>query len=405
MSYQFKNFRATKPVARLIDSNAGTYEAFFIVYDMSGKKIPCRFSKGINNLPRNERIHQARAKAYVLWEALQKGWNPLKEKYPNWLKDETAAPLSFSQALQVAMDLKRPALSKYSVYDYEGCVRFMNEAARDNGHHDTDIQKIERRDIRMIIATAKELNEWSSNARNKYLTILKALLSVLVDEDRLKYNPAHGIKNEVSTPGNGYKRLTDEQKEKIAIHLLDKAPDYFEYLMFIYQSGIRRKELLMIKLSDINLQRRQITIRPEVAKTNRERTVPITDDLFEILIRRQVFQLPQSYFLFSSDKFMPGEKPYHPNTPTLWWRKLVQDPVDNGGLGIDCKMYSLKHKGADDKIEAGMDLDVLRTLYGHRSKQMTEIYARAVRDRYEQQIIVQSPVFAKVVQLNKKMGG
>lgn len=402
MAYQFKNFKATKPVARLIDPVKGNYEAFFIVYDNTGKKIPFRFSKGINNLPRNERIHQARAKSYVLWEAMQKGWNPIKEKYPNWLKEETAVPLLFSQALQLALELKKPALSKYSVYDYEGCVRFITEAARETGHLATDIQKIERRDLRSIIATAKELNGWSSNARNKYLTILKALLSVLVDEDRLKYNPAHGIKNEVFTPGEGYKRLTDEQKEAIAARLLEKNPDYFEYLMFIYQSGIRRKELLMVQIRDINLQRREITIRPEVAKTNRERKVPITDDLYEILLRRQVFQLPGQWYLFSSDKFFPGEKPYHPNTPTLWWKKLVQDPVESGGLGIDCKMYSLKHKGADDKIEAGMDLDVLRTLYGHRSKQMTEIYAKAVRDRYANQIIIQSPVFAKVIQLKRE---
>jgi len=402
MAYQFKNFTATKPVPRLIDSNKGTYEAFFIVYDAAGNKTPFRFSKGINNLPPNERIHQARAKAYVLWEALQKGWNPLKEKYPNFIKEVTAAPLLFSQALDMAFEIKKASLSKYSVYDYEGCVRFIKEAARETGHLTTDIQKIERRDIRSIIATAKEENEWSPNARNKYLTILKALLSVLVDEDRLKYNPAHGIKNEVSTPGEGYKRLTDEQKETIATRLLEREMDYFEYLMFIYQSGIRRKELLMVQIRDINLQRREITIRPEVAKTNRERKVPITDDLYEILLRRQVFQLHGSWYLFSNEKFAPGEKPYHPNTPTLWWKKLVQDPVEKGGLGIDCKMYSLKHKGADDKIEAGMDLDVLRTLYGHRSKQMTEIYARAVRDRYAQQIIVQSPVFAKVVQMKRE---
>jgi site-specific recombinase XerD len=88
---------------------------------------------------------------------------------------------------------------------------------------------------------------------------------------------------------------------------------------------------------------------------------------------------------------------YHPNTPTHWWKQMVID-----GLGIDCKMYSLKHKGADDKIEAGIELDALRNLYGHKSKQMTEIYARAVKGKYKQNIIDQAPVFAKVVKMNRK---
>lgn len=56
-------------------------------------------------------------------------------------------------------------------------------------------------------------------------------------------------------------------------------------------------------------------------------------------------------------------------------------------------MYSLKHKGADDKILAGIDLDALRELYGHRSKYMTEKYARAVKDLYRKQIIDNSPDF------------
>lgn len=73
-------------------------------------------------------------------------------------------------------------------------------------------------------------------------------------------------------------------------------------------------------------------------------------------------------------------------SPTNWWRKLVIE-----GLGIDCKMYSLKHKGADDKIKAGIDLDALRHLYGHGSKQMTEYYARGLREAYKQQIIRLAP--------------
>lgn len=387
MAYQFKGFRATKPVARLVSASACTYEAFFVLYDLSGKKRNMRYKAGINSLPARERKAQATETAAVLWEALQSGWNPLQNKYPLF----TEAPevrMDLTAMLDYAVGKKRLILSRYSMYDYEGCVRFIKSAAAATGHlHATEI---ERRDVRVIMDKAKHLNGWSNKARNKYLSILKSLFSVLVDDELLKFSPAAGIKNEPEEAYIGYRRATDAEQQRIAEHLAAVAPAFLQYLQFIYQDGIRRKETLLLQVRDINLVRQEIRIRPEVAKTNRERICPITPDLMEILVTRQIFNLPADWFIFSNNDFLPGPVAYHPNTPTNWWRKLVIE-----GLGIDCKMYSLKHKGADDKIKAGIDLDALRHLYGHGSKQMTEYYARGLREAYKQQIIGKAPGMVK----------
>lgn len=405
MAFQFKKFKATKPVPRLVDPSKGTYEAFFIVYDLTGKKHVFRYSKGVNSRPKSDRVYQAKAMADVLWEALSKGWNPLEEKYPRFEEEVTAHQLmTFPEALKYAADVKRRELSKYSMYDYDGCARFISAAARKTGHDASVITAIKKGDIRELIGQAKEDNGWSNKARNKYLTILRSLLGVLAEEDIIEFNPAGRIKMEREEETIGYRRLTNDEKERVATHLLEHAPDFFEYLMFIYDDGVRRTETLQIRVSDVNLGREEVRIRADVAKTNRERIIPITSTIKDILLGRQVWALPGEYFLFSSNNFRPGPTPYHPNTPTNWWRKLVQAPAASGGLGIDCKMYSLKHKGADDKIEAGIELDVLKTLYGHRSSQMTEIYARAVREKYKQKLINNTPSFAKVISLGRKSG-
>ena len=399
MAYQFNSFRASKPVVRLIDPVNMVYEVFFVLYDETGKKHFMRYKAGINSLPKSERKTQAHAMAVVLWEALQDNWHPLREKYPNFNKPRPVIQnMLLPDALEYALKQKKNTLSKFSFPDYRGCVRFMNAAAKNSGHYYVAVQEMSRADIRAIVLQAREQHNWSNKARNKYLTIFKALLSVLVDEDILKFNPAAGMKNDPEEQTLGYKRLTDDQKELIAEHLLLKAPDFFEYLMFIYDDGIRRKETLLLQVRDINLQAQEITIRPEVAKTNRARIVPITDTLMQILISRQIWELPADYYIFSRNKFKPGPEPYHPNVPTGWWYKLVQEE-----LKIDCKMYSLKHKGADDKILANVELDALRNLYGHRSQQMTEGYARAVKGKYKQQIIDRAPAFAKVVEMRKKV--
>lgn len=381
MAYQFKGFRATKPVARLVSASDCTYEAFFVMYDRTGKKRNMRYKAGINSLPPRERKAQAVETAAVLWEALQGGWDPQENKYPLFT-DQPVERMTFAAMLDYAVAKKRLTLSKYSMYDYDGCVRFIKVAAPDYLHE----TEIERRDIRAIMDAAKRKFSWTSKARNKYLSILKSLLSVLVDDEILKFSPAAGIKNEPEEAYIGYRRATDEEQRRIVEHFAAVSPAFLDYLLFIYQDGIRRKEALLLQVRDVNLQRLELRIRPEVAKTNRERICPITPEMFEVV--RKSAGLPENWYLFSSDSFRPGPRPYHPNTPTAWWRRGVIE-----GLGIDCKMYSLKHKGADDKIKAGIDLDALRHLYGHGSKQMTEYYARGLREAYKQQIIGKAPGF------------
>lgn len=398
MAHQFKGFRATKPAARLLDKNSGKWHVIFFIYTTDNKKIPYRFSKDINQERLSDRKIHAEACADEFWNALCNGWNPLLEKYPSFDKElQARKEFTITSGLDHALKLKILTLSKWSAPDYRGCVRFMKKSLIECGCEHASIGSIERKDIRMIMATAKEQNNWTPHARNKYLTILKSLLTVLVDEEIIKYNPAHGIKNEPQETGSGFKRATDSDKKKIEQHLSLNHIDYFEYLMFIYMDGIRRKELLMIKVGDINLQKREITIRPDVAKTNTARVVPIGDELGQILMRREVYSLPKDWYVFSSDKFKPGPGMYHPNTPTDWWRELVIE-----GLGIDVKMYGLKHTGADDRIKEGTPLDALRTMYGHKSLQMTERYAKQIQERYKEQLIDQSPSFSgKVVEMKK----
>lgn len=398
MAFQFNGFRATKPRARLLDPVKVIYEVFFIAYDAAGKKHVFQNRSDINKHTASERKNAAQGAANAFWEGLNRGWNPLSIDYPAFSAEVIQAH-TFSTALDFALAKKKKLLSEFSYYDYAGCARFMKTAAKECGLLDATLSQIRRRDIRMLVATAKEQRDWSSKSRNKYLTLLKALLSVMVDEDIIENNPASRIKNEKEEATLGFKRLSPAEKQVVYNHLVTASPDYFEYLMFIYHAGIRRKEVLYLKVKDVDITRSTLTIRPEVAKTNKERIVPLAADLMTILMHRELWRLPKEWYIFSSNRFLPGPEKFHPNTPTRWWQNIVQK-----GLEIDCKMYALKHTGADDKIRAGVPLEALKKLYGHRSSQMTEIYARAIQEQYDQQIVQGSKPFAKVVEMKRKEG-
>lgn len=77
--------------------------------------------------------------------------------------------------------------------------------------------------------------------------------------------------------------------------------------------------------------------------------------------------------------FKPNRYHIKADTPNKQWKKLIKD-----GLGIDKSLYSAKHKGADDKLEAGMDLKTICDVFGHSDTKMTERYARKAKlDRFE----------------------
>jgi hypothetical protein len=56
-------------------------------------------------------------------------------------------------------------------------------------------------------------------------------------------------------------------------------------------------------------------------------------------------------------------------------------------------MYSYKHKGGEDKLRAGVDLDSIRNQYGHTDKKMTKVYVKTITGVYKEDIIKNSTEF------------
>lgn len=398
MQHVFNGFKATKPVARIADPKKQLYEVYFLVYIGKDKRA-FRYKAGINNSKaKGQRRAQAEAAADVLWDELTKGWNPLKERYPAIEKEiRRQKTMNFNEAIDWCLAEKKKTIKIGTYYGYKHTAKVIKAAAINSGYSERKITDVERKDIRMILEQAREDENWSSKTRNTNLGLFKALLDPLIDKDIIQIKPTTGIKNEKQPERVKYKRISEDERALIAGHLSQVAPDYLDFIYHIYDTGIRPKELLAVKISDISLVKREISVRAEVSKTNRERFIPITDDMLEILVRRDVNRLNINWFLFSNNKFKPGPDPFWPTAGARWWRKYVQRD-----LGIDAKLYGLKHTGADAKLLAGIDTRTLKSLYGHSSEQMTERYLEELKEIHKHKIIANAPSFsAKVVKMKK----
>lgn len=214
-------------------------------------------------------------------------------------------------------------------------------------------------------------------------------------------NPAHKIKNLSVVESRANTPATSDEHEKIKNCLSENYPNFFNFIKTIYYTGARPKELLSVKLEMINLRHREIILPAEITKVGKtDRIIVIDDGLLEVLQEMEIDKYPKDFYLFGSFRisgrgnvgkhldFIPGPTPLKRDTATKRWKKIVKD-----GLAIDVNMYSYKHKGGNDKLRAGVDLDSIRNQYGHSNKKMTKVYVKEITGYYKDDIIRNSTEF------------
>jgi integrase len=248
------------------------------------------------------------------------------------------------------------------------------------------------------------------------------MFSVLLDYRILNYNPLLDYKDKEVPESDLYQDYTESEKERIARHLLNIHPQLYVILSVVYHTGIRPKEVLALKVDNIDLEAHIITIAPEEgienSKTNNVRKVPINPHLNKLLEEIKLQNFPGSYFVFGSPfkggrshpvsengkkvygsmvkgYFRPSTVQVKRDTLTKLWKKLIIDEPPTG-LGIKKYLYAAKHTGTDDKTDAGLDLKDIQHLYGHQSEAMTERYKKRKRQmEAKKEILEKSPEFAK----------
>lgn len=136
-------------------------------------------------------------------------------------------------------------------------------------------------------------------------------------------------------------------------------------LEMLYQTGMRRAEIVNLKLSDVDLNGKKLKV---TGKRNKQRIIPISDSLSYILcdfldIRKREFD---GEWLFLTNK---GNKLYN---------KFVNIVVDRHLKHVSTQKkkspHVLRHTFATHLLNKGADLNVIKELLGHSNLSATQIY-------------------------------
>lgn len=161
------------------------------------------------------------------------------------------------------------------------------------------------------------------------------------------------------------KRLP-EILSKIEIQEILQAADNLKHrtmLSVLYACGMRRSELLNLKIRDIDGQRNLIRIFQ--GKGNKDRYVPLTEKLKMLLREYYVAFQPKDYLF---------EGQYGGRYSGRSLEMVLTRCVSRTRIKKRVTLHTLRHSYATHQLEGGIDIRYIQELLGHKSPNTTMIY-------------------------------
>jgi integrase/recombinase XerD len=153
--------------------------------------------------------------------------------------------------------------------------------------------------------------------------------------------------------------------------LIDAAltPYHHTLLMMLYATGVRRAELVRLKVSDVDSKR--MVIHVQGGKGRKDRDVLLSPKLLEELRQhwRRLRRKP-SVWLFPGNRHHSGDRPI--DTKTVW--NACKEAAKRAGIQKDLHPHTLRHCFATHLLEAGADLRTIQILLGHGDLKETTVY-------------------------------
>ena len=152
--------------------------------------------------------------------------------------------------------------------------------------------------------------------------------------------------------------------------LIEAAPNlqYRTLLMLLYGTGLRRAEASLLKVSDIDSERRVIHVRQ--GKGSRDRDVPLTAKLLEALRQYWRWKKPKVYLFPSTSGHRGVQQPI--SGETVWY--ACHRAAVKAGISKRIGPHTLRHSFATHLLEAGADLRTIQVLLGHQKLKDTIVY-------------------------------
>ena len=218
--------------------------------------------------------------------------------------------------------------------------------------------------IRQWIVYLSE-KKYSKTSINRKIASLKSYFNFLVNIDKIELSPLKGHKNLKSSSKIVIPFSEDEIMQVFENFNNSKISDRDKLIIEIfYSTGIRREELINIKIQDIYLEQGLIKI---LGKRNKERLIPIIPMLLKNL-RTYIDNNSNSKYLFQTKKLKKL------SVSTVY--RLINKYFRLVSSKVKVSPHVLRHTFATHMLNNGADINTIKEILGHSSLSSTQIYTK-----------------------------
>lgn len=213
----------------------------------------------------------------------------------------------------------------------------------------------------------------SNRTVNRKISSLKTYYKFLLKTGQIEINP---LAKHKALKTSKKIQVPFSEREIVDVMEMMQAEDNFEGLRdrliveLFYSTGIRRAELMNVKLNDVSFPQKTIKV---LGKRNKERIIPLLPAVLNTIseylpFREQLEKIEDAEELFLTSK---GVKIYE----TLVYR-IINSYFSLASEKVKKSPHILRHSFATHLLNEGADINAVKELLGHSSLASTQVYTQ-----------------------------
>ncbi|KIX21980.1 integrase [Flavobacterium sp. 316] len=240
-------------------------------------------------------------------------------------------------------------------------------------HNEIQLEEVNYSVIRswMVLLVESGL---SNKSVNRKISSLKSFYKFLLKIKEIKINPLLKHKS-LKIPKKI--QIPFSEKEIQNVFQVNQFSDDFEgirnqlILELFYATGIRRIELINLKIQNVDFSNKAIKV---LGKRNKERIVPLLQCTEEVL-KKYIQVRSCEKKMLSNDVLILSKKGNKVSESFVY--RLINDYFSTVSLKVKKSPHVLRHSFATHLLNNGADLNSVKELLGHASLSSTQVYTHS----------------------------
>ena len=216
---------------------------------------------------------------------------------------------------------------------------------------------------------------------NRKISVLRSYYNFLLRLETIKVSP---LRKHVPLKQSKKVHIPFSEKEMEQLFEENHFEDSYKGILqktiieILYSTGIRRAEMISLKMNDLSFDSKTIRV---IGKRNKERIIPMMNSL-ELSLKNyieatklNIMYEPKSFLLQTEKgKILPENFVY----------KTVNDYISLVSTKVKRSPHMLRHSFATHLLNKGANLNAVKDLLGHASLAATQVYTHTSIDKMKQ---------------------